>query len=222
MEYLSLASFLANGHPYHLYVYDDVKHIPAGTIVEDANAVLPASMIFKYRDFDSYAGFSNYFRYKLLLERGGWWVDTDVVCLRPFDFEDDYVFASQISSCGAEEIANAVIKAPPGSPLMEFAWKTCLSKDPQEIQWGETGPFLMREAVAKFQLEHFRKPYVTFCPVSFQRWRSVLEADTGAALPGDAYALHLWNEMWRRAGQSKNGVYATSSLYEQLKHRYEL
>ncbi len=42
MERLSLASFLANGHPYHLYVYDNVKHIPAGAIVEDANAFLPA------------------------------------------------------------------------------------------------------------------------------------------------------------------------------------
>ena len=35
MERLSLASFLANGHPYHLFVYNDVKHIPAGVIVEE-------------------------------------------------------------------------------------------------------------------------------------------------------------------------------------------
>ena len=222
MERLSIASFLANGHPYHLFVYDDVKHIPAGAIVKDANAVLPASMIFKYRDVDSYAGFSNYFRYRLLLERGGWWVDTDMVCLRPFDFENDYVFASEIASRGAEVITSGVIKAPPGSPLMEFAWETCLSKDPQEIQWGETGPRLMQEAVAKFHLEYFRKPYATFCPIIHPRWRSVLEADTDAVLPDDAYAIHLWNELWRRAGQDKNSVYPASSLYEQLKRRYQL
>ena len=134
MERLSLASFLANGHPYHLFVYDNVKHVPAGAIIEDANAVLPASMIFKYKDVDSYAGFSNYFRYKLLLERGGWWVDTDMVCLRPFDFVDDnYVFASEITDLGAEVITSGVIKAPPGGPLIKFAWETCLSKDPREI-----------------------------------------------------------------------------------------
>ena len=222
MERLSLASFLANGHPYHLFVYENVKHVPAGAIIEDANAVLPASMIFKYKDVDSYAGFSNYFRYKLLLERGGWWVDTDMVCLRPFDFvDDDYVFASEITDWGAEVITSGVIKARPGSPLMKFAWETCLSKDPQEIRWGETGPRLMQEAVAKFHLEHFRKPYTSFCPVIHPRWRSVLEANTDA-LPGDAYAVHLWNELWRRAGQDKNGVYPASSLYEQLKRRYQL
>ncbi len=221
MERLSLTSFLANGHPYHLFVYDDVKHVPSGAIVEDANAVLPASMIFKYRDVDSYAGFANYFRYKLLLERGGWWVDTDTVCLWPFDFEEDYVFASEITDWGAEVITSGVIKAPAGSPLMEFAWETCLSKDPQKIQWGETGPRLMQKAVAKFHLEHFRKPYTTFCPVTHPRWRSVLEANTDA-LPDEAYAVHLWNELWRRAGEDKNGIYPTSSLYEQLKRRYQL
>ncbi len=104
---------------------------------------------------------------------------------------------------------------------MEFTLKTCLSKDPREIQWGETGPRLMQEAVAKFHLEHFRKPYPTFCPVIHPRWRSVLEADTDA-LPDDAYAVHLWNELWRRAGQDKNRIYPPSSLYEQLKRRYQL
>ena len=82
-----------------------------------------------------------------------------MVCFRPFDFEDDYVFASEITNWAAEVTTSGVIKAPPGSPLMEFAWETCLSKDPQEIQWGETGPRLMQEAVAKFHLVHFRKPY---------------------------------------------------------------
>lgn len=33
--------------------------------------------MFTYREHPSYAGFSSFFRYKLLLERGGWWVDTD-------------------------------------------------------------------------------------------------------------------------------------------------
>src|SRR5437870_1345057 len=86
MEQLSVASFMRNGHEYHLYVYDDVKNIPAGTVIKDASEILPASRIFQYKHFPTYAGFSNFFRYKLLLERGGWWIDTDTVCLKPFDF----------------------------------------------------------------------------------------------------------------------------------------
>ena len=73
MEQLSISSFLHNGHDYHLYVYDDLKYIPAGTVVMDASEILPSSRIFQYKQRPSYAGFSNFFRYKLLLngEAGG-------------------------------------------------------------------------------------------------------------------------------------------------------
>jgi hypothetical protein len=73
MEQLSIASFLRNGHEYHLYVYGEVKNIPMGTRVKDGDEeILPVSMIFQYRREKSYSAFSNFFRYRLLLERGGW------------------------------------------------------------------------------------------------------------------------------------------------------
>ena len=34
------------------------------------------------------------------------------------------------------------------------------------------------------------------------------------------YAIHLWNERWRAAGQDKNAAYPEGCLYEQLKRRY--
>ena len=95
MERLSIKSFLDNGHEYHLYTYDELKDVPAGTVIKDGNEILPASAIFKYKDRPSYSAFSNFFRYKLLLERGGWWVDTDVICLKPFDFPEEHVFATE-------------------------------------------------------------------------------------------------------------------------------
>ena len=72
MEQLSIASFLRNGHEYHLYVYDELSNVPRGTVIKDASEVLPPSQIFQYKQNQSYAGFANFFRYKLLLERGGW------------------------------------------------------------------------------------------------------------------------------------------------------
>jgi len=75
MEQLSISSFLQNGHDYHLYVYDEVKNIPAGTVIRNANEILPAAGMFQYKHRPSYAGFASHFRYKLLLERGGWWAD---------------------------------------------------------------------------------------------------------------------------------------------------
>ena len=152
MEQLSISSFLLNGHDYHLYVYDDVKYIPAGTVVMDASEILPSSSIFQYKHRPSYAGFANFFRYKLLLERGGWWADTDTICLKPFDFPDEYVFSTEINHRGREVVNNGVIKAPAGSVVMAYAWDVCQTKNPARLVWGETGPRLMAKAVKKVRV----------------------------------------------------------------------
>ncbi len=219
MEQLSIGSYLAHGHAYHLYVYDEVQHVPEGVVVRDGNEILPASMIFQYKHYQSYAGFANYFRYKLLLERGGWWADMDTVCIRPFDFDEAYVFASE--TYGANQyVASATIKAPAGSAVMAYAWDVCRAKDPQTLAWGETGPRLMSEAVPACGLEAYvRRPEV-FCPVACEAWETVLDPEMTWPFDDATYAVHLWHEMWRDAGQDKHGPFPTGCLYEQLKRRY--
>ena len=103
MEQLSIASFLQNGYEYHLYCYDEIGNVPAGTVLRDAAEILPASGIFYYRrgaGGGSVSAFANLFHFKFLLERGGWWVDTDMVCLRRFDFPEPILFASERSRTG--------------------------------------------------------------------------------------------------------------------------
>ena len=216
MEQLSIASFLENGHEYHLYVYDAVKNVPARAVIKDAVEILPAARIFQYKHQASYAGFANFFRYKLLLERGGWWVDTDVICLKAFDFVEEYVFATETDG-EREVVSSGVIKAPAGSEVMAYAWEVCEQRDPRELKWGETGPRLMTEAVGRFSLERFKKPCRYFNPLDYREWRRVLEP---GELYEDSYAVHLWNEMWRAAGQDKNATYDPNCLYEQLKSKY--
>jgi hypothetical protein len=219
MEQLSVSSFLRNGHQYHLYVYDEVGNVPSGAILRDATEILPAASIFQYNERPSYAGFANFFRYKLLLECGGWWADSDMVCLRPFDFADDYVFSSEMSK-GVEVVNCGAIKTPPGSEVMAYAWQACKSKDPRQIVWGETGPRLMGEAVEKHALnEYVRAPHV-FCPIPFWEWQKILESDSDLGFDESVYAIHLWNEKWRAAGQDKDAGYPPNSLYEQLKRKY--
>ena len=219
MEQLSIASFLQNGHEYHLYVYDEPKNIPAATVVKDANEILPSSKIFQYKQTPSYAGFSNFFRYKLLLDRGGWWIDMDTICLRPFDFSEEYVFSSEMDR-GSEVINSGIIKAPPGSDTMRYAWDVCRSKNPAELVWGETGPRLMGEAVRKFSLERYKKSHHVFCPLGYHEWQRLLEPGAAIRQDENVYAIHLWNEKWRAAGQDKNAQYPKDCLYEKLKRRY--
>lgn len=215
MEKLSITSFLQNGHKYHLYAYNELPNVPVGTIIKDANEILPASAIFQYRDRPSYAGFSNYFRYKLLLERGGWWADADIVCLRPFDFHEEYVFSSELNA-GHEIVASCVIKAPKESKVMADGWSVCQAKEPRMLVWGETGPRLMSEVVERYGLAEYVKPYYVFCPIE---WRKLLVPYL-IGVPEEAYAIHLWNSMWVFGNQDKNAIYNPGCIYEQLKARY--
>ena len=219
MERMSISSFLMNGHEYHLYVYDEVKHVPAGAVVKDGNEILPSSRIFLYKDYKSYSGFSNFFRYKLLLDKGGWWADTDVICVKPFDFDEEHVFSSEIIH-NEIHITSSVIKAPARSPAMQYAWQVCQSKDPQQIVWGETGPRLMAETVRKFSFEQCVKPHTVFCPLSVLDWHRVREPDGDFTFDETTHAIHLWNEAWRRTGHDKNRSYHPNCLYERLKRKY--
>jgi hypothetical protein len=217
MERLSIASFLANGHEYHLYVYEEIENVPKGTVQKVAEEILPESMIFQYKSQPSYAGFSNFFRYKLLLSRGGWWVDTDVVCLKPFAFEAPYVFASE--RVGRLEVATtAVLKTPPGSEIMEFNWAICRScPDPSDVVWGEHGPQLMEKAITKFGLRDLIKDARVFCPLAYDEWENVLSSEDASYVDENTHSIHLWNEMWRRGGRDKEASYASNCLYERLK-----
>jgi mannosyltransferase OCH1-like enzyme len=221
MEQLSISSFVMNGHQYHLYVYEEPENIPGRAVIRDANEILPSSRVFQYKQYPSYAGFSNFFRYKLLLERGGWWADTDTICVKPFDFSEEYVFSSEIDK-GVETINSGIIKAPPGSSVMAYAWDVCQSKDPELLAWGETGPRLIAEAVRKSSMDEYRKPHYVFCPLGYLDWHKVLEPDSGPLFDERTHAIHLWNEMWRKAAQDKDGEYPPECLYEQLKRRYRL
>jgi mannosyltransferase OCH1-like enzyme len=219
MERMSIASFLMNGHDYHLYVYDDVGNIPEEVTVRDANEILPSSMIFQYKHSKSYAGFANFFRYQLLMMKGGWWVDTDVICLKPFSFPEEHVFASEEHK-GAPIANNGIIKAPVDSALMAYAAGVCRSKDPEQLMWGETGPRLLDEAIRRFSLEEALKPHQVFCPLGFEEWADVLDPGASSAFDESTRAVHLWNEMWRRQNRDKNGRYHPDCLYEQLKRKY--
>jgi Glycosyltransferase sugar-binding region containing DXD motif len=220
MEHLSIASFLANGHQFQLFVYSDVKNVPAGTIVRDGEEILPASAIFRYRDNGSYAGFSNFFRYELLLKYGGWWVDLDTICLRPFRFADEYVIGSEPVAEGGSHPISGVLKTPPQSPLMQYLTLVCRSKNTATLSWGETGPRLVADGIRQLSLGKYVQASEAFCPLGWYEWERALDPTSDVSLKTPVKAIHLWSEMWRRHGKDKCAVYHFDCLYERLKAKY--
>ena len=95
MEYYSIKSFLVLGYTFHLYTYNKVKNVPKGTIIKDASKIMPKKEIFELKEKKTYLPFSDIWRYKLLYDKGGYWVDLDMIALKRFDFKEPPVFSSE-------------------------------------------------------------------------------------------------------------------------------
>src|SRR5688500_5218364 len=96
LERLSIASFLAHGHTVRLFAYEPIDGAPAGTEVVDAREVMPERYVFRDpKGFNegSFGGFSDGFRYKLLLDHGGLYCDADVVCLGSMESIEEREYA---------------------------------------------------------------------------------------------------------------------------------
>jgi hypothetical protein len=203
MERLCISSYLCNGHDFHLYAYNPVDGIPEGTTVKDANEVMPNIT----DQFTYMAQFADWWRYNLIYQKGGWWVDTDTVCLKPFD------------DLNYEHVLEGYVKAPAGSPVIGWLIDQCKLKDWKTMPYGGIGPFLYKEVHERFGFP-------------FTPWPNVLHAfddtaapgvyitDTPPEIPADAHAAHLFNGMWRHNGVDVDAEYPRSCLYEQFKRRY--
>lgn len=258
LERLCLYSFIYHGHKFHLYTYDEVREVPEGVLVKDANRILPRDKIFKYKNHDSYAGFADLFRYKMLLENGGYWVDMDMVCLRPFTEQAPYLFSENrlrnlwhrqhsthhpiklpiaydmLEYCSQRinspksraDITNNVIKSPAGSEIMQYCYEQATRRDPASLEWGDTGPKLISQAVRHFDFREHVVPSYLFCPVVWWQWHRLISGSwfvnwmVGKRLDSSSQCVHLWNEMWRRNGIDKDGDFPESCIYEQLKRKY--
>lgn len=86
IESYCIKSYIKQGHDFHLYGYNDFATLPKGTILKDANSIIPENQIFRYKSGPgkgSLAAFADLFRYHLLSEKGGWWTDMDFLCMNP-------------------------------------------------------------------------------------------------------------------------------------------
>ena len=221
MEQLSIRSFVANGHPFHLYAYRPLADVPDGATVFPASEILPESEIFCYqaRGFGrgSVAAFANMFRYKLLLERGGWWSDLDSVCMKPLDFADEHLTGCERGADGGLQANVGMLKMPVGSPLMRHCWDACQHVDRSRLAYGDTGPRLMNDAV-QLNLVPIRivAPEVFYPIHHWQAWSLIQSSE----LPHDCYAIHLWNSKWRHDWLDPDARYDVDCIYEQLKRMY--
>ncbi|HUI16242.1 MAG TPA: hypothetical protein VL244_01150 [Alphaproteobacteria bacterium] len=198
-QWLCMTSFLGHDHRFRLYAYDPVS-VPKGVEVRDAKTILPRERVFFYKQgpgTGSVAGFSNLFRYKLLRDLGGWWVDTDVVCLSGDLPEGEVICARQQNG----EVGAAVLKLPRGHPLAVELYAEA-EREGDDLAWGQTGPVLLTRLIAGSAYESGILSGDFCYPIGWDEFDALLDparCDSLKRRVAGSKLAHLWNEMWRRA-----------------------
>ena len=217
IELLTMMTFMEQGHHFRLWVYDEIKTpLPEGVEMADANLIIPEEKVFRYKYTNAYghgkgsvSGFSDIFRYKLLYDEGGWWVDMDIACFRPLDFPEPYVFRNHHM---LKVVGNAM-KCPKGSELMWDCYQEASEKVTEENRDWHLPIHILNDQIEKHGLLNYVKPGIS----NNDRWDDLRPFVLGnKKIPDNFYLLHWLNEEWRSRGLNKNFVKVRSTLGQMM------
>ena len=250
LERLCIYSFCANGHDFRLWTYYDVDNVPTDTapgkvIIGDAESVLPKSKMFFAKS--DLATFSDWFRWELMRQIGGWWADMDMVALRPIDFADDVMLGKEAYG----SINPAFMKFPKGHYFAEAIAGACANPN-KIVPWdtrkrwlrkmlrrilfwqkshswlsrGEGGgPGACALAARHFGVFDVAKPawistYILFQHINFLFDEELHQAGLLQPILQNCYAMHFWSNILSKEGIDRNGQFPPNSPFEILKRRY--
>ncbi len=242
LEQLCLKSFVDHGQKITLFSYEDIPNVPEGVIRRDGREILNTETFLKYEKKDSFALFADLFRLHMIHQNPGMiWVDTDVYCHRPLDYDSDYVLGFELP--GGHRVNNAVLGMPAESAMMAalleytsdpFAIPPFLSAAqtatyraaaakgaPVHISqqpWGVWGPLMITHFVHALGLAEKVMPLEAFYPVTFPDRLMFLRRASLAqsSITDQTTALHLWASNKRELGLRHNGVAPKGSFLDQL------
>ena len=218
MERMCLTSYVRMGHTFDLYMYratteqedEWVSRLGGFLNICYADRIVPESVL---STFPSPSLFSDYFRYALLKAKGGWWVDMDTVCLRPFDdIEDEYVFARD--NIDHFYVSGCFLRALADSPMISECL-TITSNIPQaerdSLGHMDIGPKLLQRQVIAYGMEKYVAEPYTFDPIPYTRITQIVQPGYTIPLEIDMlrhqpHAIHLRQSIWNEGPNSCAGI----------------
>ncbi len=221
LQLISINSFLAKGFKYDIYLYDDVINIPSEVNILDGNNIIDESEIFFYKkgfNEGSPSAFSNLFRYELLFQQGGLWVDTDMVLLKDFDLSNRFVFVSELDHDGNKRAATGLMYTKYSKEeIFEELIDEINSRDRNILKHGEIGPNLFDYKVKELDLMNYVLEPNKF---GYPNWDETYKFVDGDEISEESIGIHLWNARWKFDGLDPYGEYDKNCIYEKLKRKY--
>jgi glycosyltransferase involved in cell wall biosynthesis len=197
---LCLRSFARLGCRVEVFSYGRALRFPDWIVQREAAEIVPAEQVLVYRHgpgSGSPALHANLFRFALLEQLGGWWVDTDVALLRAPLPPGRFYFAVE-----EDHFGNSVMKFPRSHALPAEGAQRCRAAG-SNARWGATGPTLLTELVRRHRLDALAAPAAAGCPFLWSDVGALFDparAEEMACRSSAATFMHLCWEMWRRAG----------------------
>jgi hypothetical protein len=248
MEQLCLKSFVDQGQKITLFSYETIPNVPQGVIQRDGRDILDTEDFIKYEKKDSFALFADYFRIHMIQQNPGMiWVDTDVYCHRPMEYDSDYVMGFELA--GTRRVNNAVLSLPVGSAMLDdmlafmenrYAIPPFLKDSQQDDYrraaktgnpvhvsqqpWGVWGPLMVTHFTHKHQLLDKVQPLDAFYPIPFPDRLKFLRrpAVVKSFFTPQTTAVHLWASNKREIGLRYGGLPPDGSYLEALLAKHDI
>ena len=216
-EFVCIMSFIKNGHEFHLYTYDQVENVPTECTIKNANEILQIDKFPLDKKNSNEAIFFNIFCYKLLYEKGNYWIKLDMICNQYFNFNELYIFSSEKTNHNTELINTKIIKCPLKSEFAKYCYNNSLGMNKiQNISIKDIEINIIDEAINKFKLGSFMKPWYYFCPID--KLNNLVDLSLLKIDPG-WYSLNLNIDCWEKFNLDKNKIYH-GSLFNDLVNKY--
>jgi hypothetical protein len=200
----AVTSMRAAGHPVKVWSYSPQKleflrqH---GVELRPAADVVPRQLYDRIVKGSEIRYFSDIFRYAVLYEHGGLWMDSDVILLRPFPFRGDHFFNLQWrGGHKGHYVCGNVMYAEPYSPHMRALYEQSIERFHAASGWefGMVGPKLLSDYIASEAGAELRDR--VFGPMFFNAidWNELDRFDKPIAELADylnderVFGLHLW------------------------------
>ena len=243
LEQLCLQSFLDNGHEMILFTYDDVKGVPDGVQIKDANGILPSERIIRHAKTGSPAYHADVFRLHMLRQTDYIWADTDAYCCQPWNIKGKH-FHGWISD-NKPMVNNGVLRLPKTSKTLKKMLKFTSDEYPippwyspekqAELQalkdrgegvhvsllpWGVWGPDALTWFLQETGEVNNSRPGHVIYPVPFKRAGVVLNPNrpnqARGHLRSDTLSIHFWGRRFRNIAAKYGGVPAEGCLVHDL------
>ena len=205
-EWMCLKSFRSKHEEVFLVSYEDKASVPEGIQIINANDVCDKTLLdkFIYHGRASLAGFTDYFRYKLIHKYDFCWFDADMICLSSdvTDFHD-FIFGFEHE----ESINNAILKLPRNHAVLLELIKRCEDNIGKDLEWGALGPTLLTRLLTESRLRERAQKIEKFYPfgvVNFWQLLLPIYRDKVLSETQNSWSVHLWNELYKQIGNWKH------------------